>query len=182
MTSDVDSPSGTPRHPALRVELLEMHRVDQEARGFSGSGDAPGPADSERMREVDAQHTARLARIVNELGWPGRSLVRDDGAHAAWLIAQHADHDLAFQRRALALIETERARGEMRANHVAYLHDRVAANEGRPQRYGTQGRCSAPSRWEPLPLEEPDRVDALRAAVGLGPLEEYRRLVSGYCP
>jgi hypothetical protein len=31
-------------------------------------------------------------------------LVGEDGAHAAWLLAQHADRDPAFQRRCLDLL------------------------------------------------------------------------------
>jgi hypothetical protein len=57
-----------------------------------------GLAAAEHLQAVDAANTARMKRIVAERGWPGRSLVGDDGAQAAWLLVQHADHDPAFQR------------------------------------------------------------------------------------
>lgn len=47
------------------------------------------------------------------------------------------------------------------------LRDRVLVNEGRRQIYGTQiagVRDGAPIPW---PWEEPDRIDRLRAEVGL---------------
>ena len=37
-------------------------------------------------------------------GWPGRSLVGEQGAMDAWLLAQHADRQPGFQRRALSLL------------------------------------------------------------------------------
>ena len=42
------------------------------------------------------------------------------------------------------------------------------------QRYGTQFQQGKDGP-EPFPLEEPDRVDELRAAAGLMPLAEYRK-------
>ena len=62
----------------------------------------------------------------------------------------------------------------MSQSNVAYLTDRVTLKETGRQRYGTQfqhGKDGA----EPFPLEEPDRVDELRAAAGLMPLAEYRK-------
>jgi hypothetical protein len=54
---------------------------------------------------------------------------------------------------------------------VAYLEDRIAMSEGRPQRYGTQ-RIDDPldGRIRPWNLAEPDRVNKLRTTVSLGPL------------
>jgi hypothetical protein len=54
---------------------------------------------------------------------------------------------------------------------LAYLEDRIAMQEGRPQRYGTQ--ClddPLDVRTRPWKLAEPDRVDELRAAAGLDPM------------
>jgi hypothetical protein len=48
-----------------------------------------------------------------------------------------------------------------------------AVNEGRKQIYGTQivgVKDGAPVPW---PCEEPERVDELRAEVGIEPFDEY---------
>ena len=50
------------------------------------------------LSAVDAVHTARLKAIVAAHGWPTVAQVGQDGADAAWLLAQHADKDPAFQR------------------------------------------------------------------------------------
>jgi hypothetical protein len=110
-------------------------------------------------------------------------LVGLDGANAAWLLVQHADHDVAFQKDILELMEPLVAQGEAAANDYALLYDRVAINEKRLQRYGSQGRCNAAKQWEPWPIEDAAQVDKRRADVGLQPLDEYVKSNDElYCP
>ena len=78
-----------------------------------------------------------MREIVRDIGWPTRSKVEEQAEHMAWLLVQHADHDRSFQRECLALMSTEAA-DEVCPAHLAYLEDRLAVAEGRPQRFGTQ--------------------------------------------
>ena len=126
-------------------------------------------------QRIDVANTDRLREIVAEHGWPGRSLVGDDGAHHAWLIAQHADRQLDFQREALSFLADAVSRGEAAERDLAYLTDRVRMNEGREQVYGTQIAEVKDGSGVPWPVEDPANLDARRAAVGLPPFEEYSR-------
>ena len=104
----------------------------------------------------------------------------------AWLLVQHADHDREFQQDILAKLEKLYPIGETRPDHYAYLYDRVATAFQDPakrtlQRYGTQGKCIGPGKWEPFPIEDPDQVDARRASVGLPPLAEYIERFKDIC-
>lgn len=146
--------------PELREELLAMQADDQADR--TGG----------RSSSTDRERTERLAEIVDEHGWPTRSLVGEDGASAAWLIAQHSDHDVAFQQEALELMRDAVTEGEADATELAYLEDRVALNSGRAQVYGTQVGC-VDGRPEVAELEDPEGVDRRRSEVGLPPLEVY---------
>ena len=130
---------------ALRKELLEMGREDQ--LGLSGH----------------ERRLARMKEIVAQRGWPGKSLVGEDGAHAAWIVVQHFDMDLDFQRFCLEQMRLGFERGEVTAIELSFLTDRVLVHEGRPQRYGTQGAIGSPSP------EEEARIDANRLAIGLEP-------------
>ena len=95
-------PSTAP--PALRDELIAMMEVDTEARaGMCES--AMNPEDAERRRQVDRRHTSRLKAIIAQYGWPTYSMVGREGAVAAWLMAQHADHDVAFQQQCQLLLK-----------------------------------------------------------------------------
>ena len=161
---------------ALRAELLAMAEEDQEIREYVASNFRPGesldPEVGRRWARIDAANTARMQEIVAEHGWPGRSLVGEDGAGAAFLLVQHADQKPEFQKQCLPLLAAAVQAGEASPRDLAYLTDRVRVAEGRPQVYGTQiGYAGGvPS---PLPMEDEANVDARRASVGLGPLSEY---------
>jgi hypothetical protein len=147
----------------LRAELLRRVAADQEARHA---------LDAEAMAAADGQNLPWLRQVIADVGWPGKSLVGEDGAHAAWLLAQHADSDPAFQRRCLDLLTAAAERGEATIRQQAYLTDRVLLHEGKPQEYGTQA-IARDGRFEARKLRDPDHVDERRASVGLDSLAEY---------
>ena len=153
--------------PALCAELLALFAEDQAARhAVMADQNAETIA---RVEAIDRKSTARMKELVATVGWPGRSLVGRNAANAAWCLVQHADHDVAFQKQCLPLIERAVAAGEAEPDHAAYLHDRIAVADQRPQRYGTQYGADG----KPQPIEDEANVDARRAAVGLEPLAEY---------
>jgi hypothetical protein len=155
--------------PTLRKVLLDMQREDQDSIHalMASRPSDPGDAKIRQLgRKVHQRNSGLIRAIVTEYGWPGRSLVGKDGAHAAWLIVQHSDEDPAFQRRCLTLLEDAFHRGEADALEVAYLTDRVLVNEGKQQMYGTQG-AGVTSRIEEA------RIDRNRSALGLEPWRSY---------
>src|SRR3954468_11068216 len=112
-----------------------MAAEDQRLRREHGRG----RASLEQMMELarlDVRNTARLRELVAEHGWPGRSLVGDQGANDAWLLAQHATHELSFQRHVRELLEAAVEAGEATPRQLAYLTDRARMQEGRPLLYG----------------------------------------------
>lgn len=149
------------REPELRAELLEMMEADQAERTGEVGGDWN-----------DEERTARLVEIMDEHGWPGVDLVGEDGATAAWVIAQHSDLDVDVQERALELMREAVAAGQADPTELAYLEDRVALNTGNPQIYGTQIGC-VDGRAEPAEMVDPESVDRRRAEAGLEPLADY---------
>lgn len=162
----------------LREELLQRRDADQVLLRKMRPG---WPVDFGLVRRAEATQRDNiewLKLVIARRGWPGRSLVGVDGADAAWLIVQHADHDPDFQRECLGLMEKAVAAGEATLSNLAYLTDRVMVKETGYQRYGTQFR-PGPSGPEPAPLEDAGRIDELRASAGLVPFDEYRRGFSG---
>lgn len=167
-----DAKLNAAQDPALRDELLKMMESDQAARKALIRSNFQDEAAKKHLREVDTANTARMKEIVAEKGWPGKSLVGQRAALAAWLLVQHADHDRDFQRQMLPLLEQAVARGEADGRNFAYLTDRVLLGSNMPQRYGTQFH-EVDGKLVPRPIEDEANVDARRAAVGLGPLSEY---------
>ncbi|MFG3227440.1 DUF6624 domain-containing protein [Kitasatospora sp. NPDC048194] len=155
---------------ALAAELTAMMAADGAHARLANS---PDLAEQARWRRLTARHGDRLAEIMAEHGWPTERSVGAEAARAAWLIAQHADRQLDVQRRAVALMTEAVASGAASARDLAFLEDRLAVNEGREQRYGTQIGAVADGRPVPWPCEAPERLDERRAEVGIEPFDEY---------
>jgi hypothetical protein len=133
----------------------------------------------------DRANTNMLKSIIAEHGWPGWTGSGERVSKTAWLLAQHADHDPAFQLRVLRLMEPMVAAREVRQADYAYLYDRVMLKITGLQRFGTQfGECKSGLR-QLRPLEPKRDLAADRAAMGLTPMEEYRAAMdsmAGPCP
>jgi hypothetical protein len=154
----------------LALEAEDLHVRDELARdGSLFHGYHP------RMEAVHRKNATRLREIIAEHGWPGRSLVGEDGAEAAWRIAQHSIGEPAFFRKAHQLVHQAADRGDAPAWQAAYMLDRIRTLEGKPQVYGSQFDWDENGQMSPLPIEDPEHVNERRAAVGLPPIEEITR-------
>jgi hypothetical protein len=155
------------RDESLRGELLRRYRCDQTARGaFAGA-----PEDKARIIAMDDANASWLRTVLDRVGWPGSTMVGTDGAHAAWLLVQHADRHPGLQRRCLTLLKRAVACAEASPADLAYLTDRVLLARGEAQLYGTQIGARAEGYIAPR-LRDPETVDARRAAMGLTPLAD----------
>jgi hypothetical protein len=113
-----------------------------------------------------------IETMLQDYDWIDSTQFGQVYADHAWILVQHADDYPEFQAEVLErmrpLIET----GGVRPKHYAYLYDRVAVNMGRLQLYGTQPIWECKNgQLELAPLEEPENVDARRAAMGMGSVE-----------
>ncbi|MFI9591177.1 DUF6624 domain-containing protein [Nonomuraea sp. NPDC052265] len=158
----------------LRDELLRRMDRDQAVRTVAPLG-VPLPREiDEEWDAVDTGNTAFMKGLIAERGWPGNDMVGEEAAHVAWVLIQHADLDLEFQRSCLPLLRAAVDAGQAKASDLAYLIDRVRVAEGRPQVYGTQYWVQD-GVFGPRPTEDPDRLDKRRAEVGLAPQADYGR-------
>jgi hypothetical protein len=159
----------SPASESLLEELLRRRDADQEARSAVARGERDALA---RAMRIDDENSAWLRNIVSAWGWPGRSLVGEEGSHAAWLLAQHADGDPSLQKHCLTLLEPAVAAGEASPGDLAYLTDRVLLAEGATQIYGTY-IVARDGRFAACRLRDPETVDDRRASVGLERIETY---------
>jgi hypothetical protein len=157
----------------LRAELIRMDEYDQAVRAELAADGSLFDGYHPRMAAVHDANAARLREIIKNHGWPVESLVGEDGAKAAHRIAQHSINHPEFMRQCRQLLDEASTNGKLPRWQFAYIDDRIRAFEGYPQRYGTQWR-DGPNGIEPYPIEDPDRVDERRAALGLPSLNELR--------
>ena len=157
-----------------------MCEADQAIRGEAMAAarahglESPAYAETRaRGMALQDQHAVRLIEILESHGWPAVSEVGEEAAGGAFLLLQHAHHDV--QKRFLPLLREATAAGEAKPTDLPLLEDRIRMQEGRPQRYGSQltrGPDGKPTLW---PIEDEAHVDERRAAIGLEPLTDYLR-------
>ena len=155
----------------LRKEIIAMREEDLRVRQELLDAGLLGGSYVPRMEALHLKNAARLRQIITDHGWPAEDIVGKEGTEAAWMIAQHAVGEPDFQRLVLRLLQECATARRAPAWHAAYLEDRIALHEGRPQRYGSQWVDDPyDGRARPWKLADPDRVNQFRAAVGLDPL------------
>jgi hypothetical protein len=162
------------RRDALADELIAMAEEDQRVRAELLAEGILFDGYQARMATVHHRNAVRLAAIMVEIGWPGRSVVGRAAADAAWLVLQHAIGDPPVMRRGLELLRALEP-GEVDPIQVAMLEDRVRTFSGQPQLYGTQFDWDEQGSMQPRPIEDAAHVDERRAAIGLPPLAEKLR-------
>ena len=154
----------------LRLKLLEMSAKDARVREELAKTGELFDGYSPKMEAVHLENAAALEKIIDEFGWTGISLVGANGAESAWLIVQHAISLPQFSRKCLKMLEKAVLEGEAEVYQAAYLQDRIAFFEGKPQKYGTQSDWNADGKMQVWTLENPDKVNEFRAEIGLKPL------------
>lgn len=126
---------------------------------------------AEEMQKIHIANARALDEIIQQHGWPGVSKVGLDGSRAAWMIAQHSICTPDLQRKFLHYITKAEKQGDVPAKQVALLSDRIRFNEGKPQVYGTVYDWNEDGELF-CEVEDPDKVDELRASIGLPPFRE----------
>lgn len=159
-------------HENWAAALIAAARRDVETRTRLASTGELFKGYHPDMEAVHDENAALLARAFEAIGWPGRHLLGEDGARAAFLILQHAIGHPILQRRGLALMLDAIPRGQANALDAAYLSDRIAIFEGRDQTFGTQFDWDANGQLSPAPIRDAVAVDERRASVGLPPIAE----------
>lgn len=177
-----------PLNTKLRAVLDSMGHLDQLHRSAMGDlADKYGwnspQLDSlwALQSEIDESNMLLLEEIIEKYGFPGRSLVGEDGSRNAFLILQHSGDEMMDKYYELVVKAGEN--NELAMHRVAMFQDRVLMNRGEKQVYGTQirsERLTNPDTGETYdssyvwPIENPAEVNERRLSVGLNtPIEEY---------
>ncbi|MBF9239176.1 hypothetical protein I2I05_17360 [Hymenobacter sp. BT683] len=127
-----------------------------------------------------ARHQPVLEKIVKLYGYPGFKQVGEKNSNNFWLLVQHADAHLDFQRQVLTLMLAEVKRKNASPINYAYLTDRIAIHTGKPEEYGTQVKYEGPGLGKAVPvsLRGPKNVNKRRAAIGMETLEGYLKMMT----
>lgn len=159
-------------YPDVLKELMKMRSVDQLYR--QGNGD---PA--VLLTTIDSLNRIKLDSLINIYGWLGYKEVGKSGENASFLIAQHADRDLEFQKKCILLMNKELLNGNIYPANFALLYDRIKVNSNEAQLFGSQVEMNATSNsFEPKKTMSYQLLNAYRLYLGLGTIESYLEIMN----
>ena len=160
-------------------EVLAMAQADERVRGQVAALLQSNSQDTAAFRRaaaeqqsVDQSNSARLKELIRQHGYPSKADVGSPAATAAFMLVQHAVHDVPFQKEYLAFVTEEHKKGQAPGDAVALLTDITRIAEGQRQLYGTQINIEN-GKLVVQPIEDEARVDQRRAALGISTLAEY---------
>lgn len=140
--------------------LAEAFKTDQAVREDGGD-----------MQAVDRANQQTVVSIIKKCGFPDGSAIGKEAVEAAFFVIQHAD--LGLQEQYFPKFQESADKGYLDKGALALMEDRILMREGKKQKYGTQLTKKDDGAWEVHPIEDPEHVNERRAAVGLGPIEDY---------
>ena len=129
-----------------------------------------------KLDETDSTNLASVSRILDTYGWP--SGLSDEANQAIFLVIDHSD--LKIMNKYIGLFRDAVEKGYLSMNDLVTMEDRMLMNAGKPQKYGTQAYSLVEDGKTVIyiwPVEDPDKLDALRKSVGLIPIESYLEIV-----
>ncbi len=160
----------------MKLELKRMYREDQNAQNFDLEKLSLKKYTDSMNIEFDKickKNIIVVKKYYKDYGFPG---IKENGKETAlnfWLIVQHADNDVEFQKKILISMKKLFKSNNVNKRNYAFLFDRIKKNEQKPQLYGTQMIWDSNGIHTPYNLESPKEVNKRRLEMDLGTIEEY---------
>ena len=149
------------------------HLIDSLYKADQGTAlIRPSDSAAAAYQRVIRSNFPLVKKILDEHGFPGYNMVGKESSGNYFLLVQHSDFDVAFQKRALSLMKAEVDKNNASGSAFAYLVDRINLKEGREQVYGTQVIMEH-SVTRLKPCIDIINLDKRRLAVGLSPIKDY---------
>ena len=161
----------------ITQQLLDLQQADLRLRdeliqkGELHKGYHPA------MEQDHNQNADALAKIMDEIGYPTINKVGAAASQAAWLIIQHAISKPDFMRSCAEQLALAVKEQQANPQNLAYLLDRIAIFEGRPQLYGTGFDWDENGELNPQTYDDLSQVNKRRIAIGLNTLEEQITII-----
>ena len=131
----------------------------------------------------DEKNRESIIKILDEFGYPGKTMVGDETSKAAWYVIQHSDPETMGKY--LPMIKEAGEKGELHQAYVATMEDRYLMHSGKPQIYGSQSfgyTVKDAETGEDInelviwPIKNPELVNERRKDLGFKlTIEEYAR-------
>src|SRR5215203_1801437 len=173
MLARVEAPAPAKPDKKLKEQLLKLALKQRELLMQVVAKDQTKESDREKLHKIYENNTVKLCEILKTSGWPTTALVEREGVLAAFDILKSGG-TFELQRDLLPVIVAVIKKDPSQKSDFAGLYDRLRVTAGMKQLFGTQA-VSMSGFLVLYPIEDPTKVDALRAEFGLAKLDLYIR-------
>ena len=125
-----------------------------------------------KMEKLHLKNARALDAIIQKMGYPTIDKVGKAASEAAWLVIQHVISNPSFMKKFQQLLQKAVEQGKANPRDLAYLSDRIATFENRPQLHGTAFDWDQKGQLSPKRYDNLQKVNQRRKALGLIPLED----------
>lgn len=161
----------------IAEKIINLRNTDLEMRDRLIQKGQLGEGYNEEMEELHRTNAKRLNDIINTIGYPTIDKVGKEASEAAWLVIQHSIGQPNFMRKCVELLKIAVRENKADPKYLAYLADRIAVFEGKPQLYGTQFDWDRNSELSPNLFDDQVKVNQRRKSIGLNTIEEQTVII-----
>lgn len=161
----------------ISEKIIELKNADLALREkLIKSGQLSSGYNNE-MKEMHNRNAKILCDIIDKIGYPTREKVGKEANEATWLIIQHSIGQPEFMKKSAELLKIAVREGKEDPKSLAYLTDRIAVFECKPQYYGTQFDWDENGLLSPNHFDDLKKVNERRKSIGLNTLEEQTVII-----
>lgn len=161
----------------IAEEIIELKNVDLKLRARLIQNAQLSEGYNEEMEALHNSNAKMLNEIIDRIGYPTSDKVGKEASEAAWLVVQHSIGQPSFMKKCVKLLEMAVKQDKANPINLAYLSDRIAVFEGKPQLYGTQFDWDENGEMSPKPFDNMTKVNDRRSSVSLNTLEEQIQIM-----
>jgi hypothetical protein len=164
-------------YKSIAEKKIDLRNADLELRDRLVQNRQLGEGYNAEMEELHNRNAKILNDIINSIGYPTIDKVGKEASEAAWLVIQHSIGQPDFMKKCVKLLGRAVSENKADPRNLAYLTDRIAVFEGKPQLYGTQFDWDEKGELNPNLFDDLAKVNQRRKFIGLNTLEEQSLII-----
>lgn len=164
-------------YKGVAEKIIGLKNADFELRDRLVQNGQLGEGYNEEMEKLHNRNAGILNKIIDTIGYPTIDKVGKEASEAAWLVIQHSIGQPDFMKKCVKLLENVISENKADPRNLAYLTDRIAGFEGKPQLYGTQFDWNENGELAPNLFDDLTKVNKRRKSIGLNTLEEQTEII-----
>ncbi|MCZ8217168.1 MAG: hypothetical protein O9262_13065 [Cyclobacteriaceae bacterium] len=164
-------------YKSIAENIIELKNADLALREKLIQNGELSNGYNEEMKKLHNRNAKKLSDIIDTIGYPTIEKVGKEANEASRLLIQHSIGQPEFMRKCAELLESVVRENKAYLKSLAYLTDRIAVFEEKPQLYGTQFDWDENGNLSPNPFDDLNKVNERRKSIGFNTIEEQTEII-----